>query len=495
MVVTLGSFCWSLFVEGTIDVCPLYYMADNRTPFIAHFSASSSSLTQSAASTNLRMSAPGGISFTNYYTWSTAGTPGWRNDSAPYATRQPIPISLTTASGWLIDMSTSATMFGVSSVCVRFRAPNNASNNLDVAPIGGATVALYIPITGLDSTTNGGWIEGRYSTANTIVLAKDSSGNILGSYITENNQVTEGYDSTSTGYFKLAVPVGQVASLEFRNINNVSLDTQIGPWTILVGKTTFANHKPSDAIPLSPAASVTLFQATSVNLVWSATDADNDPLSARIQISQGTGIPPLYDVIVAGTTANVPIAMGSHVWRILTYDSIDFAANWSAWRDVIVYDSTFQAVVTGIGTAGFYLGDTSDYTPVQLYINSMSAVDTVTITVFNEKHPNAARSGQYFISRWWQINHTGGIDSTDIKFWYTASDVTDANLGTLSEDSLQVAKYSGTGTSWDWYAPAGVPVSHTIQLNGITSFSDWSLSGPNGLPVELSRFETAIKPD
>ena len=32
-----------------------------------------------------------------------------------------------------------------------------------------------------------------------------------------------------------------------------------------------------------------------------------------------------------------------------------------------------------------------------------------------------------------------------------------------------------------------------IELNGVTSFSDWTFSGPGGVPVELSRFEAVVE--
>ncbi len=114
-------------------------------------------------------------------------------------------------------------------------------------------------VTALDMGTNGGWIEGNvfsdggFSSPHQrhVVLAFKSD-TIAGIYLTENNKVREGYDSTSAGYFKMAVPVGNVDSLQVRDtLNNIvaSYVQTSPPWTINAGLVTSINATTTDTIP------------------------------------------------------------------------------------------------------------------------------------------------------------------------------------------------------------------------------------------------------
>jgi C1A family cysteine protease len=151
-------------------------------------------------------------------------------------------------------------------------------------------------------------------------------------------------------------------------------------------------------------------------------------------------------------------------------------------------DTTQQVICKDQGEQRFHLmtyGSSTDYTPVSLYVNSLTSNDTVTVTVNNAKHPNA--SSPYYISRWYRIQHTGGISNANLTLRYTDPDFADVGGG-ISESALQVAKYSGS--SWSYYSPSTLDTTgNSALLNGVTSFSDWTLSGPTGVPVELSGFE------
>ncbi|MGC9090052.1 MAG: CehA/McbA family metallohydrolase, partial [Caldisericia bacterium] len=80
---------------------------------------------------------------------------------------------------------------------------NRDSSSKEVTPLN---------MTSSGSGTLGGWIEGYANldgnpAQNKIVVVKNSSGTIIGTYITEDNEVNEGY-SGGAGYFKVAVPAG-----------------------------------------------------------------------------------------------------------------------------------------------------------------------------------------------------------------------------------------------------------------------------------------------
>jgi len=81
----------------------------------------------------------------------------------------------------------------------------------------------------MSSSGTGAWVYGTAAspTAGKAILAFDQDGKVIGSYAIENNHVAEGYDSTPTGYFKIAVPANTpIAKLQVRNADNSIFDTQ-----------------------------------------------------------------------------------------------------------------------------------------------------------------------------------------------------------------------------------------------------------------------------
>jgi C1A family cysteine protease len=209
--------------------------------------------------------------------------------------------------------------------------------------------------------------------------------------------------------------------------------------------------------------------------------------------SPGTGYPYPYEYALAGYSDAASASSGQSF----------YGPDGSSWYDLTGYvptgnccikaftircDTTQQVICKDRGEQRFHLmtyGSSTDYTPVSLYVNSLTSNDTVTVTVNNAKHPNA--SSPYYISRWYRIQHTGGISNANLTLRYTDSDFADVGGGIL-ESALQVAKYSGS--SWSYYSPSTLDTTgNAALLNGVTSFSDWTLSGPTGVPVELSGFE------
>ncbi|MFH1008433.1 MAG: hypothetical protein V1800_13185 [Candidatus Latescibacterota bacterium] len=89
-------------------------------------------------------------------------------------------------------------------------------------------------VTYMNMSTSGAWIYDSNSMApdGYAVLAFDSGGDIIGAYAAEDNQVDEGYSSTS-GYVKMAVPANTtIARFEARASTNTvyATDTTPGDW-------------------------------------------------------------------------------------------------------------------------------------------------------------------------------------------------------------------------------------------------------------------------
>ncbi|MCX7920357.1 MAG: hypothetical protein N3A72_12300, partial [bacterium] len=219
-----------------IVIAPAGYMADTTTPFAVWFSSWTTVIgSHSMVTCKVRLQLPAwGINtLTNAYTWNTAiVSPAWTNDAQAWPSSHHLPIvSSGTVSGWLFAKSTSLNV-GMSTCVVRMRF---GSSNYDT---------YTRPELMAWNASMAGWlIDTCAFGAKIVALAKDSMGNILGSYITEDNGISEGYP-TVPGYVKMAVPVGQVAFIEYRDLNNNLLGTKTsGPWTIYPGQETYTPVK------------------------------------------------------------------------------------------------------------------------------------------------------------------------------------------------------------------------------------------------------------
>lgn len=211
------------WANGNIDVLPQGFMADANSPYAIHFTVTSSFFSGvSWVTAKIRVLPTLSAGTANNYTWATTGIAGWRNDEASLGILPILPVTNTTVSGWLFAKSLSNTYYGACTCTLRFY--KTSLTYMDVT----AGTSFY----SWNSTTNAGWLVGTYNPgAGFIALAEDSANNVLGSYITESTGLAYDYTGKS-GYFKIAVPVGTVSRVEFRNLNNQSVGYITGPWTI-----------------------------------------------------------------------------------------------------------------------------------------------------------------------------------------------------------------------------------------------------------------------
>ncbi len=102
-------------------------------------------------------------------------------------------------------------------------------------------------VTVMDMATQGAWVEGHiyvdpsYSTplSNHVVLAYRAD-TIVCSYITENNDVVEGYDPGDPGYVMFTAPAGTIDSFKVRDMSDNPVNFYVKstpPWTITAGDT------------------------------------------------------------------------------------------------------------------------------------------------------------------------------------------------------------------------------------------------------------------
>lgn len=118
------------------------------------------------------------------------------------------------------------------------------------------------------------------------------------------------------------------------------------------------------------------------------------------------------------------------------------------------------------------VGTTSGYSGVEFTNgNCSNAVTRVNAT--GAKLP--AISGTNALDRYWSLSLVSGtFNSTNLTFNYQQSDVP----GTANENSFAIFKYDGSTLT----QPGGSvnTTANTATINGVTSFSDWTLAGVTG---------------
>lgn len=165
----------------------------------------------------------------NEYMWSNSGT--WSNTTTYSTANQPV-VNIDASgnwSGWIYAKHNTAL---------------GASANVRAAKVGSTATNLTSAVpafTILNMTSTGGWLVGQTSSASNKGIVAFAGGNMVGSYRTENNGITEGYTYGSGG-FKMAAPVGIIDSVVAYNDDGSTFQTTQGPWIINAGAETDINN-------------------------------------------------------------------------------------------------------------------------------------------------------------------------------------------------------------------------------------------------------------
>jgi CSLREA domain-containing protein len=113
----------------------------------------------------------------------------------------------------------------------------------------------------------------------------------------------------------------------------------------------------------------------------------------------------------------------------------------------------------------FDVGTANGYTPVDANSTVATGTGSLTVTPTQTKHPSI--SGTNALARYWTL--AGSNITTNLTFHYLAGDV----AGT--ESNYKIFKY--TGGAFTQFTPTALDTTnHTATLNGVSSFSDWTLA-------------------
>ncbi len=231
----LAAYCLTL-AQGGADLSPRNISQDS-TPYLLHYEFTGLR-PDTGYYIKIRLKAPGG----SYYGYTyNPHRERWLSQGSRWTDH---PVARTNGSGNL-----SGWLFGRNGG----HSPPAIDDSLQtVLRMVGSTTntnPTVVPLVNIiNMSTEGGWLYGHvYEDAsctrpydNHHILAFRGS-EIVAMYTTENNHVTEGYDSLNLGYVKLGVSTGPIDSIQGRDYSNrrVTIYTKTSPpWLIQTGDST-----------------------------------------------------------------------------------------------------------------------------------------------------------------------------------------------------------------------------------------------------------------
>jgi len=140
-----------------------------------------------------------------------------------------------------------------------------------------------------------------------------------------------------------------------------------------------------------------------------------------------------------------------------------------------VQGTLWRIINTGTGVVKDYpVGNDAGYTPASLTFANVTATGGAAVTVVHNTHPGVNIAANT-LQNYWTVSPTGGLafDACDAVLKYLSSDF-NAGFTEADDESLMLAgKYDGSWT----FPVTGVrdTVNNTIQLTGLTGFSDFTM--------------------
>jgi uncharacterized repeat protein (TIGR02543 family) len=145
-----------------------------------------------------------------------------------------------------------------------------------------------------------------------------------------------------------------------------------------------------------------------------------------------------------------------------------------------VFGTLARTIPTGAQSPSFDIGDTTNYTPVNVAFGNVTGQGTLTAMTFAGKHPSLSTSGidtSKKVNRYYRLTNGGTtFDNYSATFNYAATDVD----GGATPANFVVKKYD-TGT---WTLPTtGALTATSSQATGMTNFSDFAIGELNVTPT------------
>jgi hypothetical protein len=132
------------------------------------------------------------------------------------------------------------------------------------------------------------------------------------------------------------------------------------------------------------------------------------------------------------------------------------------------------------GSKTFDVGTANGYSPVAVNASSGTFPANFTVKAIESSLPGI--SGANKLARYWTLTNTT-VSNANLTFTYLPTDIT----GTIANYQF-IKNSAGAFTT---LAPAATPTTTTASINGVTSFSDWTLAEPTAVQSGSLQFSAA----
>jgi hypothetical protein len=149
-------------------------------------------------------------------------------------------------------------------------------------------------------------------------------------------------------------------------------------------------------------------------------------------------------------------------------------------------DGNLVLPVSSTGSKKWETGQGNDYLPLTINFTSLTGSGDVTVTVLDRTStpPGGPIGANKVLKRYFRVTQSGGITSfnADLTLTYTDADVSGQDIS--NENSLRVFQWDGA--QWKELTVIDRDVNNnTITVTGVTSFSDFVISGTGDAPLPV----------
>jgi CSLREA domain-containing protein len=311
-----------------------------------------------------------------------------------------------------------------------------------------------LPLQSVDFDSTGG-VTFNAGTTNNLITNRII---IFTGNITNANKLTLGVGGSSTG----TVQIGNTTTPTNAGSFDVTPTFNLGTGGEVISYLRTTNARTTGA-EINPSRTLT-----------SMTYDDNDANHA-LTISGG-------DLTLSSTGAALTLTNG----RVVTGSNMLALSSGTATvtRTAGYVDGNLRKTYASAVSKTFEVGTANAYSPVVANVTAGTFPTNFTARATQGKLPQI--SGTNALARYWTLTGTG--ITANLTFTYLASDVT----GTVANYQF-IKNSSGTLST---LAPTGTPTSTSAVINGVSSFSDWTLAEPgavqpgtiefSGVPVNIN---------
>ena len=394
----------------------------------------------------------------------------------------------------LSTTSSSSLSFGGSTAGINIPGSVLALSNLTINNANGVSLNSSPTIDGTLALTNGALSIGGNTLTLNGAITKASGGSLTGG---GSSNITFGGVGASTD-----LPAVTLNNLIINRSNGIALggDVTVGSTltltdgTFSVGSNSLSLNGPAiagTAANLSTTSSSNLScggSSSSVSIPSSVLALSNLTINNANGVSLNSS--PTVNGIFTLTNGNLATG-GSNTLALSSGGSVSRASGH-------VIGNFKKNVAAGATSKTFEVGTANGYSPVTVAFGDVSVAGDLTAVATQTTHTNAVTPNET-LTRYWSFTNSGiTFDNYSATFSYLAADFNGVQFIELTDEgAMVVGKYASSAWTFPTIGtrtPGGTDDGGSIEVTGVTSFSDFAIGkNESALPVELTSFTALVQ--